>query len=81
MGFLGGSVVKDPPAKEKMRASSLGWEFPLEKEMATRSSILAWEVPWIEEPGRLASMGLQRVRPDSVTEHEHTVKTHMAFPG
>ena len=59
MGFLGGSVVKDPPAKEKMRASSLGWEFPLEKEMATRSSILAWEVPWIEEPGRLASVGLQ----------------------
>ena len=57
MGFLGGSVVKDPPAKEKMRASSLGWEFPLEKEMATRSSILAWRIPWTEEPGRLQSSG------------------------
>ena len=41
---------------------SLGWEGPLEKEMATHSSILAWEVPWIEEPGGLQSMGLQRAR-------------------
>ena len=43
---------------------SLGWEGPLEKEMATHSSILAWEVPWIEEPGGLQSMGLQRVGHD-----------------
>ena len=41
---------------------SLGWEDPLEKEMATHSSILAWKVPWTEEPGRLQSMGSQRVR-------------------
>ena len=43
---------------------SLGREDPLEKEMATHSSILAWRIPWTEEPGRLQSMGLQRVRHD-----------------
>ena len=43
---------------------SLGWEDPLEKEMATHSTILAWKIPWIEEPGRLQFMGLQRVRHD-----------------
>jgi len=40
---------------------SLDWENPLEKEMATHSSTLAWTIPWMEEPGRLQSMGLQRV--------------------
>ena len=48
---------------------SLGWEDPLEEEMATHSSILAWEIPWTEEPGRLQSMGFQRVRHSWVTEH------------
>ena len=48
-----------------------GHEDPLEKEMATQSSILAWRVPWTEEPGELQSMGLQRVRHDSVTEYTH----------
>ena len=43
---------------------SLGREDPLEKEMATHSSILAWKIPWMEEPGRLQSMGSQRVRHD-----------------
>ena len=43
---------------------SLGWEDPLEKVMATHSSILAWEIPWTEEPGRLQSMGSQRVGHD-----------------
>ena len=43
---------------------SLGWEDPLEKEMATHSSILAWKIPWMEEPGRLQSMGLQGVGHD-----------------
>ena len=47
---------------------SLGWEDPVEKEMASHSSILAWKVPWREEPGELQSMGLQRVRHDSVIE-------------
>jgi len=43
---------------------SLGWEDPLEKEMATHCSILAWRIPWKEEPGGLQSMGSQRVEPD-----------------
>ena len=50
----------------------LGWEDPLEKEMATHSSILAWKIPGREEPGGLQSMGSQRVRHSSVTEHAHT---------
>ena len=50
-----------------MRVQSLGQEDPMEKRMATHSSILAWKIPWTEEPGRLQSMGLQRVRHDLVT--------------
>ena len=53
--------VKNPPAMQEMWVQSLGWEDPLEEEMVTRSSILAWEIPWTEEPSRLKSMGLQRV--------------------
>ena len=49
---------------QETRVLSLGWEDPLEKEMATPSSILAWEIPWTEEPGGLPSMGSQRVRYD-----------------
>ena len=44
---------------QETQVGSLGWEGPLEKEMATHSSLLAWEIPWTEEPGRLQSMGLQ----------------------
>ena len=51
---------------------SLGGEDPLEKEMAIHSSILAWEIPWTEEPGGLQSIGLQRARHDLATEHTHT---------
>jgi len=43
---------------------ALGWEDPLEKEMAIHSSTIAWKIPWTEEPGRLQTMGLQRVRHD-----------------
>ena len=57
MGFPSGSVVKNLPAKQEMQNRSLQWEDPLEKEMATHSSILAWEIPWTEEPGGLQSMG------------------------
>ena len=49
---------------QEMRVRSLGWEDPLEKEMATRSSILAWEIPWTEEAGGLQSEESQRVRHD-----------------
>ena len=58
-------LVKNPPAMQETYIQSLGWKDPLEEGMATHSSILAWKVPWTEEPGRLQSMGLQRVRYDS----------------
>ena len=61
-GFPGGSVVRHPPANAGDGVQSLGWEDSLKKEMATHSSILAWEIPWTEEPGRLQSTELQRVR-------------------
>ena len=59
--------VKRPPAMWETKVLSLGQEDPLEKEMATHSSILAWRIPGLEEPGRLQSTGLQRVGHDSVT--------------
>ena len=55
-------MVKLLPAVLETRVRSLGWEDPLEKEMETHSSTLAWKIPWTEEPGRLQSMGSQRVR-------------------
>ena len=55
--FLGGSEVKNLPAVQETRVQSLGSEDPLEKEMAAHSSILAWRISWIEEPGGLQSMG------------------------
>ena len=57
-------TVKNLLAMQETRGRSLGWEDPLEKEMATHSSIHAWKIPWTEEPGRLQSMGLQRVGHD-----------------
>ena len=68
MGFPGGSVVKNLPAKQEMQVGSLGREDALEKEMVTHSSILAWEIPWTEEPGGLQSMGSQRVRHNLATK-------------
>ena len=57
-------MVKRLTAMRKTRVQSLGWEDPLEKEMATHSSTLAWKIPWMKEPGRLQFMGLQRVGHD-----------------
>ena len=59
--------VKNPPAVQETWVRSLGWEDPLEKEMATHSSILAWRISWREDPGRLQSMGSKRVRHDRAT--------------
>ena len=56
--------VKNLPAMLETRVRSLALEDPLEKEMATHSSILAWRIPWMEEPGGLQSVGSQRVRHD-----------------
>ena len=64
MGFPGDLVVKNPPAMQEIWVRSLGQEVPLEEEMATHSSILAWGIPWTEEPGGLQSVGLQRVGHD-----------------
>ena len=68
-------MVRNLPAMQETRVWSLGWEDPLEKEMATHCSILAWEIPWMEEPGRLQSMGLQRVG------HNWATNTHTCAPG
>ena len=54
-------MVKHLPTVQKTQVQSLGWEDLLEKEMTTHFSILAWKIPWKEEPGRLQSIGLQRV--------------------
>ena len=64
MGFPGDSDSKESACNARDLGSILGWEEPMEKGMATYSSILAWRIPWIEEPGRLQSMGSQRVRQD-----------------
>ena len=70
--FRVAQMVKNLPAMQKTRLQSLCWEDPLEEEMATHSSILAWRILWTLEPGRLQSMGSQRVRHDC---------THAAFGG
>ena len=57
-------MVKRLSAMPETQVRSLGWEDPLEKEMAAHSSILAWKIPWMAEPGRLLSVGSQRVRHD-----------------
>ena len=56
-GFPSGSVVKNQPAMQETGVRILGWEDLLEEEMAPHSSILAWEIPWTEKPGRLQSTG------------------------
>ena len=69
-GFPSGSVVKNTMQETQFR--SLGWGDPLEKEMATHSSILAWESLWTEASGGLQSMGLQRVGHNLVTKQQHS---------
>ena len=67
-------MVTNPPAVQEMQVQSLGWEDPPEEEMATHSSVLAWEIPWTEEPLELQSAGSQRVRHDLATkqqQHRH----------
>ena len=60
MDFPSGSVVKNPPAMQEIWVPSLGWEDPLEEEMVTYSTILAWEIPWTEEAGGLQFMGSRK---------------------
>ena len=68
----GGSDGKCLPAIQETQVQSLSQEDPLQKGMATHSSIVAWRITWTEEPGRLQSVGLQGVGPDLVAEHTHT---------
>ena len=65
-------VAKNLPAMQEMQVRSLGWEDPLEKEMTTHSSILAWEIPWTNETGGLQSRGSQRVGHDLLTRQQDT---------
>ena len=80
-------LVKNPPTMLETQVQSLGRDDPLEKEMTTHSSILAWRIPWTEEPGELQSMGSPGVRYDLVTKPppelakgwEHMVGLHTCF--
>ena len=67
LGFPGGSEAKVSAIMQETQVQSLCWEDPLENEMATHSSILAWRIPWKEEPGSLQSMGLQRIKHEWAT--------------
>ena len=72
--------LKGLPPMQETWVRSLGWEDPLEKEMVTHSSILAWRIPWTEKPGRLQSTGLQRVGHDWATSLTHsTINFHPSF--
>ena len=64
MSLLVAQKVKNPPAMQETWVYSLGWEDPLEKRIATHSSILAWRIPWTEDPGRLQYMKSQRAGHD-----------------
>ena len=64
-------TVKNLLAKQETQVQSLGQEDPLEMGMATHSSILAWRIPWIEEPGGLQTIGLQRIGHDRATKHRN----------
>ena len=70
-------MVKHLPTMRETWVQSLGWEDFLEKEMATHFSILTWKIPWMEEPGRLHSMGSQRVRHDCSL----SLSVFLGFPG
>ena len=70
-GFPGGSDNKDSAAMQETGVRSLGWEDPLEEGMATHSSLLAWRIPWTEEPGGLQSMGVTKSQ-TLLSAHAHT---------
>ena len=83
MGFPGDTSDKESSCqcrRYEMWIRSLGREDPLEKAMATNSSILTWRIPWIEDPGRLQSMGLQRVRHNWLSEHCCVSKWSCTYP-
>ena len=80
-GFPGGSAVRNLPAVQEMLVCSLDRGGPLEKEMATHPRILAWEIPWTEEPGGPQFMGSQRVGRDLATEQQqHVISVTLPSP-
>ena len=85
MASLVAQRIKRLPAMQETQVQSLGWEDPLEKEMATHSSILAWRIPWTEEPGGLQSTGSQswtRLRDFTLTHSAYTSTPNpsLSFP-
>ena len=70
LASLVAQMIKNLPAMWETWVQSLGWEDPLQEGMAIHSSILAWTIPWIEDPGRLQSMGSQRIRQDLTTKQQ-----------
>ena len=79
IGFPGGSEAKNLPAKQETQVWSLGQEDPLEKEMATHYIILAWEIPWTEEPGGLWSIESQKSGHDLVTKQNECLYLDTVF--
>jgi len=75
--FPGGSVVKNSQAMQETQLRSQDQEDPLEKEMATHSSILTWEIPWTEEPGGLCPWSHTRTRHSLVTKQQHIYISHL----
>ena len=70
-------MVKNLPAMQETPVQSLDWEDPLEKEMATHSSILTWRIPWMEEPSRLQSMRMQSL---TQLSNQHFTSFHFQYP-
>ena len=77
--YFYGSVVKNPSDKQEMQVRSLGQEDHLEKKMATHFSILAWKIPWTEEPSSLQSMGSQKKSDMTEDTHTHTLNPHTYY--
>ena len=74
--ILAAQTIKYLSTMQEIQVQSLGWEDPLQKGMATHSSILAWRIPWTEEPGWLQSMGSQRVGHNQATKHINKTSIH-----
>ena len=79
LGFPGGSAVKNPPAVQETRVQSLSWEDSLEESRATHSSVLAWRIPWTEEPGVVQSIKLQRIGHSLVTQQQQYLKHEIHY--
>ena len=74
-------MVKNLPAMQQTRIQSLGWEDPLQKEMTTYSSILAWKIPWTEKPGELHFIGCSTVRHDLALKNNKQLQTTYSISG